>query len=571
MGKDEKEKKKIAIIGVSSLLLVAMVIAVTIGVNQEKGGHGSRNTSNENADEDISTSSKFVTALCEPSTYKESCKKSVSKAAENNTDPKKIVQAGFEMAAESLRESLKKSSTVKEITTDPLAKRGVEICEELLETAIEDLKRSVDELGSFEPSKAYAHIDNLKTWLEATITFQENCKDGFENTTGPAGEKMREILKYSGELTSNGLAMVAGLAKIFETLHIGSSGNRRLLVEDQDDDGLPLWLNQGQRKLLGANPDNVRADMVVAKDGSGQYKSIMKAINAIPKKHKIPFVIKVKAGVYKEQVLIPKKAAGVVMIGDGPTKTRVTGSKNFADGVQTSDTATFAVVAPGFIAKNMGFENSAGAEGHQAVAFRSRSDNSVLYNCAFDGYQDTLYTQAYRQFFRDCTITGTIDFVFGAGRTILQNCKLIVRKPLSNQHCILTAEGKKDRNGDSAIVLQNCHVSSSPEYFPVRRTNKAYLGRPWKEYSTTIIMNSKLDDLIAPEGWSPWIGDFGLNTLFYAEYQNKGAGAAQDKRVKWKGIKKLNAAQAQKFTPAKLYVEGDAWIKDAGIPYTAGF
>ncbi|CAN1732385.1 Probable pectinesterase/pectinesterase inhibitor 58 [Linum perenne] len=281
--------------------------------------------------------------------------------------------------------------------------------------------------------------------------------------------------------------------------------------------------------------------MVVAKDGSGQYKTIMQAIKSIPKKHNIPFVIRVKAGVYKEQVLIPKYAAGIVMIGDG------------------------------FVARGMGFENTAGAEGHQAVAFRSRSDNSVLYNCAFDGYQDTLYTQAYRQFFRDCSITGTIDFVFGTARVVLQNCKLIVRKPLENQKCILTAEGKKDHNGDSAIVLQKCHVTSSPEYFPVRHKNKAYLGRPWKEYSTTIVMNSQLDDLIAPEGWLPWMGDFGLNTLFYAEFQNRGSGAAQDGRVKWKGIRKLNAVQAQKFTPSKLYVEGDAWIKDSGVPYTPGF
>ncbi|CAN1732388.1 Putative pectinesterase/pectinesterase inhibitor 28 [Linum perenne] len=555
MGKDDI-KKKIAIVSVSSLLFVLTVVAVIIGFNEDpKGGEVG---SGDN--EAISTSSKFVEALCEPSSYKETCMKSLAKPAENTNDPKKIVQAGFEIAAESLRESLKKTKTLKEITNDPMAKRGVEICEELLETAIDDLKRSAEELESFDPTKAYVHIDNMKTWLEATVTFQENCKDGFDNTTGPAGNKMRELLKHSGELTSNGLAMATGLAKIFETLQIGTA--RRLVVNEGDDE-FPSWVNLGQRKLLEANPTNVDADMVVAKDGSGQYKTIMQAIKSIPKKHNIPFVIRVKAGVYKEQVLIPKYAAGIVMIGDGATKTRVTGSKNFADGVQTSDTATFAVVAPGFVARGMGFENTAGAEGHQAVAFRSRSDNSVLYNCAFDGYQDTLYTQAYRQFFRDCSITGTIDFVFGTARVVLQNCKLIVRKPLENQKCILTAEGKKDHNGDSAIVLQKCHVTSSPD--------KAYLGRPWKEYSTTIVMNSQLDDLIAPEGWLPWMGDFGLNTLFYAEFQNRGSGAAQDGRVKWKGIRKLNAVQAQKFTPSKLYVEGDAWIKDSGVPYTPGF
>ncbi|CAI0626771.1 unnamed protein product [Linum tenue] len=555
---DDSSKRKIAVLGVSTLLLVAMVVAVTVGINETGPGTGGDGGNEEHAE--VSTSNKAVAVLCQPSTYKETCEKSLAKPAENITDPKKLVQIGFEVAAESLRESLKNSATLKEIAKDPMAKRGLELCDELLETAIDDLKRSVDELGSFDMAKAYVHLDNLKTWLEATITFQENCKDGFDNTTGPAGDKMREILKTSGELTSNGLAMVNGLAKFLATFEFSSKARKLLQAQAQSE--FPSWVDPAQRRLLAADPAGVPADMVVAQDGSGQYKSIMQAISAIPKKHKTPFVIKVKAGVYKEHVLIPKYADGIVMIGDGPTKTRVTGSKNFAAGVQTSDTATFAVVAPNFVARNMGFENTAGPEGHQAVAYRSRSDNSVLYNCAFDGYQDTLYAQAYRQFYRDCTITGTIDFVFGTATTVLQNCKLIVRKPLPNQACIVTAEGKKDPNGDSAIVLQGCHIT---------HTNKAYLGRPWKEYSTTIVMNSILDDLIAPEGWLPWVGDFGLNTLFYAEFENKGAGSAQGGRVTWKGIRKLTAAQVETFTPAKLYVEGDDWIRAANVPYVAGF
>ncbi|CAI0626766.1 unnamed protein product [Linum tenue] len=376
------------------------------------------------------------------------------------------------------------------------------------------------------------------------------------------------------------MAVIEGWTKLLEkTNPVPGAAHRRLLgggASNKND--FPEWVSPTQRKLLQATPSNIKPDIVVAQDGSGQFKTVNEAIKSIGPNYKTPFVIyikagvyNVKAGVYKEHVLIPKYADGIVMIGDGPTKTRVTGSKNFAAGVQTSDTATFAVVAPNFVARNMGFENTAGPEGHQAVAYRSRSDNSVLYNCAFDGYQDTLYAQAYRQFYRDCTITGTIDFVFGTATTVLQNCKLIVRKPLPNQACIVTAEGKKDPNGDSAIVLQGCHITSDPAYFPVRHTNKAYLGRPWKEYSTTIVMNSILDDLIAPEGWLPWVGDFGLNTLFYAEFENKGAGSAQGGRVTWKGIRKLTAAQVETFTPAKLYVEGDDWIRAANVPYVAGF
>ncbi|CAI0626768.1 unnamed protein product [Linum tenue] len=492
------------------------------------------------------------------------------------TDPKELVKLSVQLVSHSLQLALKDAEPLKATTTEPMAKRALEICDIKINTAMGDLNRSVTEIDKFEPATGEKQIDNLKTWIEATLTFQEVCIDAFSNITGPDGHKMRMILQLSGMAACNSMAVIEGWTKLLEkTNPVPGAAHRRLLgggASNKND--FPEWVSPTQRKLLQATPTDpagVPADMVVAQDGSGQYKSIMQAISAIPKKHKTPFVIKVKAGVYKEHVLIPKYADGIVMIGDGPTKTRVTGSKNFAAGVQTSDTATFAVVAPNFVARNMGFENTAGPEGHQAVAYRSRSDNSVLYNCAFDGYQDTLYAQAYRQFYRDCTITGTIDFVFGTATTVLQNCKLIVRKPLPNQACIVTAEGKKDPNGDSAIVLQGCHITSDPAYFPVRHTNKAYLGRPWKEYSTTIVMNSILDDLIAPEGWLPWVGDFGLNTLFYAEFENKGAGSAQGGRVTWKGIRKLTAAQVETFTPAKLYVEGDDWIRAANVPYVAGF
>ncbi|CAN0877369.1 Probable pectinesterase/pectinesterase inhibitor 21 [Linum grandiflorum] len=583
MGDDNEKKKKIAVMGISSILLVAMVVAVAVGINNgpDKSGSGDGHGG-------ISTTSKSVKVLCAPSIYKETCESSLAKSSENVTDPKKMVQVGFELAVESLKDAMKNSTTIKEVAEDPRAKRAVEICEDLIETAIDDLRRSLDELDNFDMSKAYIHIDNLKTWLEATITYQEVCRDEFENTTGPSGEKMKEILKLSGELTSNGLAMVSGLAQILKTLHIpgaaaakddggdsgggGGDGHHRRLLDSpaEDDGGFPRWVTPMQRRLLAATPEDVKPDIVVAQDGSGQFKSIMKAIQSIQKKHKVPIVMHVKAGVYKEHVLIPKYVTGLMMIGDGPTKTKVTGRENFHDGTRTSDTATFAILAPGFIAKDMGFENTAGAEGHQAVAYRSQSDNSVLYNCQFDGYQDTLYPQSNRQFYRNCVISGTIDFIFGVARTVLQNCTMIIRKPMENQACIVTAEGRKDPNGLSAIVIQNSRIKGDPAYVPVKDKNKGYLARPWKIYSRTVIMHSVIDGVIQPEGFLAWDKDLGLKTLYYAEYENTGAGSDTSGRVKWPGIKKIGAAEAEKFTPSKLFVEGDAWITDSGVPYIRG-
>lgn len=228
-----------------------------------------------------------------------------------------------------------------------------------------------------------------------------------------------------------------------------------------------------------------------------------------------------------------------------------------------------AVMGANFMAKDMGFENSAGPSKHQAVALRVHSDFSIFYNCHMDGYQDTLYTHAHRQFYRDCTISGTIDFIFGDAPVVFQNCKMIVRKPLDNQNCIVTAQGRSDKRSPSAIVLQNCTISGDPAYLPVKAVNKAYLGRPWKPYSRTIVMQSQIDDLIQPDGWMPWAGTFGINTCFYSEFGNRGLGADTSKRVKWQGVKTLTPSQALDFTPDKFY-SGDTWIKPTATPYVSG-
>ena len=233
------------------------------------------------------------------------------------------------------------------------------------------------------------------------------------------------------------------------------------------------------------------------------------------------------------------------------------------------DDKNTAVVGTNFIAKDMWFENSAGPEKHQAVALRVQSDMSIFYNCQMDGYQDTLYTHTHRQFYRDCTITGTIDFIFGNAAVVFQNCKIFVRKPLPNQQCIVTAQGRSQRKEPTAIILQNCLISSAPDYFPVRHTYKAYLGRPWKEYSRTIILQCKIDDLIQPEGWLPWEGNFALKTLFYSEYDNRGPGAAKQNRVKWRGIKQITPKHAIDFTPG-LFIRGNPWIRRTGVPYYSG-
>ncbi|XWS38873.1 hypothetical protein CRYUN_Cryun18bG0000700 [Craigia yunnanensis] len=230
-----------------------------------------------------------------------------------------------------------------------------------------------------------------------------------------------------------------------------------------------------------------------------------------------------------------------------------------------------AAVGDGFIAKAMGFQNTAGPEGHQAVALRVISDRAVFYNCRMDGHQDTLYVQAHRQFYRNCVISGTVDFIFGDSSTIIQNSLLIVRKPMDNQKNIVTAHGRKFKQETTGLVIQNCHIVPEQALFPVRFKIPSNLGRPWKEYSRTVIMESTIGDLIQPAGWLEWDGNFALDTLYYAEYANRGPGAPTNGRVKWKGYKVItNRNEALQFT-AGPFIQGQTWLAGSSAPFFLGF
>ncbi|XVF62557.1 hypothetical protein PTKIN_Ptkin09bG0017700 [Pterospermum kingtungense] len=548
-----------------------MVVAVAVGVNRISSGSEAAATSTG----EISTSTKAVQAICQPTDYKESCQKSLSNAT--STDPKELIKTGFQAAISELENAVANSSTVKEVAKDPNARQALENCHELMDYAIDDLKNSFNQLGAFDVSKLDEYIENLKVWLGGAITYEQTCLDGFTNSTGEAGEKMKALLKSAQELTSNGLAMVSELGSIVNKLNIPNVGvidtanettiDRKLLSVVHD---VPSWVSRGQRMLLAQTAANIKPNVVVAKDGSGKYSSINEALKDVPKKNPTTFVIYIKAGVYKEQVIVTKSMPNVMFIGDGPTKTIITGNLNKIDGTSTFKTATVGVVGEKFIAKDIGFVNTAGAAKEQAVALRVGSDRSIFYNCQMDGYQDTLYTHAHRQFYRDCTITGTIDFIFGDAAAVFQNCKIIVRKPLDNQKCIVTAQGRTDHREVSAIILHNCIISGAPDYLPMKEKKKAYLGRPWKEFSRTIIIQSLIDDIIAPEGYLPWNGNYALDTLTYAEFGNRGPGAVQTNRVKWSGLKKIDGAQAQQFTPGAFFGGGGEWIRSSGVPYTPG-
>ncbi|CAL5208624.1 unnamed protein product [Lathyrus oleraceus] len=558
--------RRITIISVSTLLLVVMVVAVTVGTNSNHNDH--EDNIEHSRKNHVASTIKAVQNICKPTDFKKECVESLYAEAEarNVTDPKELIKIAFNVTINKIGEKLKETDLMQEVEKDPRSKDAFDTCKKLMDLSIGELTRSLDGIGKFDLQDIDQILMNLKVWLSGAVTYIDTCLDGFENTTTDGGKKMKELLTSSMHMSSNSLAIISDFADTLSHWNTTKIVGRRLL---HDSKSTPSWVEH--HKLVNANTNTLKQipNVTVALDGSGDFKSINEALLKVPMKSKKAFVIYIKEGVYREYIEVTKHMTHVVFVGDGGQKTRITGSKNFIDGINTYNTATVAIQGDHFTAINMGFENSAGPHKHQAVALRVQGDKSILFNCSMDGYQDTLYVHAMRQFYRDCTISGTIDFVFGNALSVFQNCKFVVRKPMSNQKCIVTAQGRKERFHPSAIVIQGGSIVSDPAFYPFRFDNTAYLARPWKNFSRTIFMDAFIDDLIHPDGYLPWQtpeGFSGMDTCFYAEYHNYGPGSNKSNRVRWAGIRNLNSKTAHLFAPSKFFHGGD-WIQATGIPY----
>ncbi|KAL5213935.1 hypothetical protein ABZP36_003087 [Zizania latifolia] len=556
--------------GVAAILVVAVVVVATVTLSGNKAG----DDFTVPGEASLGTSGKSVKSLCAPTLYKESCEKTLTTAANGTENPREVFQTVAKVALESVKSAVEKSRNIGEaISGDTMTESAREDCKELLEDSVDDLRGMVEMAGE-DVKVLFSRSDDLEHWFTGVMTFMDTCADGFTDEKLKAD--MQQVLRNASELSSNALAITNSLGAIFKKLDLDmfkgdSSARRSLLAEQEMVGGFPSWMKAHDRKLLASGDRNrPQPNAMVAKDGSGQFKTIQDAVNAMPKGHQGRYVIYVKTGLYDEIVMVPKDKVNIFMYGDGPKRSRVTGRKSFADGITTMKTATFSVEAAGFICKNMGFHNTAGAERHQAVALRVQGDLSAFYNCRFDAFQDTLYVHARRQFFRNCVISGTIDFIFGNSAAVFQNCLIITRRPMDNQQNSVTAHGRTDPNMKSGLVIQNCRLVPDQKLFPDRFKIPSYLGRPWKEYSRLVIMESTIADFIRPEGYMPWNGDFALKTLYYAEYNNRGPGAGTSKRVNWPGFRVIGRKEAEQFTTGP-FVDGSLWLRFTGTPHFLGF
>ncbi|ERN13140.1 pectinesterase [Amborella trichopoda] len=564
------KRRNLCVAGVSIIVVAAIVIGILATVTRSHNGSSyDASSSGLGSGDGLSTTMRAITTICGPTDHKQACIDSLSQIVGNNAsatalEPKELIAASVKATIKQVTGALKLSDSMKATATNGTDGRRLEgaiaDCKQLLSFAIDELQDSFSDISGNDmkslPDRAY----QLRVWLSAVLTYHETCVDGLDHPELKA--TMRDGLANATVMTSNALAIITEISKILSSFQIPFSIPSRRLLET----GFPEWLNEGDRRLL-AGGGGVRPNAVVAKDGSGQYKKISDAVAAIPENFQGRWIIYVKAGIYEEKVTIPKDANNVFMYGDGARKTIVSGRLNYVDGTSTFQTATFTALGDGFLCKSMAFSNTAGPEKHQAVAVLVKSDMAAFFNCRFDGYQDTLYAHSHRQLYRNCVVSGTIDFIFGDSAAVLQNCKIIVRRPMDNQQNIVTASGRLDKRSTGGIIIHNCRIVPDKRLYPERLKFRTYLGRPWKEYARTIVMESTLGDLIQPDGWMPWEGDFALKTLFYAEYGNKGPGAQTARRVKWSRV--IKRSDALQFT-AGPFLQARQWLPSTGVPYVLG-
>ncbi|MDE7474927.1 MAG: hypothetical protein K2M71_04810 [Duncaniella sp.] len=266
-------------------------------------------------------------------------------------------------------------------------------------------------------------------------------------------------------------------------------------------------------------------DFVVAQDGSGDFTTVQEAINAVPDFRKANrTTILIKKGDYKEKVIIPECKINLTLVGEDGTKITyddyASKPNRFGEEKSTSGSASCYIYAPDFIAENLTFENSSGPVG-QAVACFVSGDRAIFRNCRFLGCQDTLYTYGYptRQYYEDCYIEGTVDFIFGKATAVFNRCNIHSR---GNGYVTAPATPEDSKYG---YVFHDCKLTGADG------VKNVPLSRPWRPYAQAIFINCDLGNHISPAGWNNWGKESNEKTVTYAEYNSKGPGANPSARA----------------------------------------
>lgn len=293
-------------------------------------------------------------------------------------------------------------------------------------------------------------------------------------------------------------------------------------------------------------------NFVVAQDGSGDFTTVQAAINAVPDYRKAgPTLIYIKKGIYKEKIVIAESKQNVQLIGeDGVVLTYDDYAQKpnvFGEGKGTSGSGSVYIFGPDFLAENITFENTSGPVG-QAVACHVAGDRAVFRRCRFLGFQDTLYTfgENTREYYEDCYIEGTVDFIFGKATAVFNRCELRSKRTGGFLTAPATPQGS-----NYGYVFYDCKLTADEGV----EAGSVWLSRPWRPYGKTVFIRCEMGQHIRPEGWNNWGNVDNERTAYYAEYMCYGKGADTSRRVAWSHqLKDANA-----YVMTNILKGADGW------------
>eukprot|EP01018_Ginkgo_biloba_P025922 Gb_36012 [translate_table: standard] len=409
-----------------------------------------------------------ISLACQATQYPDLCKSSLmgSPVATKPAQPQDIIEAAFGLSADGVKHSHSLCQTILAASSGNFNLTiAAQNCLESLNASIRLISKS-----SSAPLLD-KRIKDVKAWMSAALTRQYDARSAFRNVN--TTEQVRSTVEQIDCvmcLTSNALSMADAL----DTYGNDIISWKPPQTERSNSSAKPT----GSQKSFSTDMPTLRElipNVIVSKDKSSVYSSIQAAVNSAPDDSLERFIIYIKAGIYEEIVTIPPTKTNIMFIGDGMDQTLITGSMS-ADqpGIGTYGSATVGVNADGFVARDIAFENAAGPESHQAVALRADCDLCAFQNCAFLGHQDTLYAHTLRQFYKDCRIEGTVDFIFGNSASVFHNCLILVRpRQLSSNNGetnTISAHGRTDpAQSTGFVLLRNTRGISLPSQTSTKR------------------------------------------------------------------------------------------------------
>jgi PelA/Pel-15E family pectate lyase len=286
---------------------------------------------------------------------------------------------------------------------------------------------------------------------------------------------------------------------------------------------------------------NVRASqkVVVAADGSGDFRTVQQALDHISENNNQPVVIHIKPGVYNEQIRVSAGKNHIILCGEDPQKTILTFKLSALQAGNTRLAFSTLVNANDFRAENLTFENTFGT-GSQAVATFVDAERASFENCRFLGWQDTLFVNGSRHYFKNCYIEGHVDFIFGTASAVFEDCTIH-----SKGQGYVTAHYRLSNEETTGFVFLRCRLTGE------KVGSGVYLGRPWRPYARVVFIECWLGPHIRPEGWDNWRDPAREKTAWFAEYRSKGPGANPKARVAWS--RQLSSEEAAQFSRAKFF------------------